>query len=235
VQSTRDGYSDQLDMSRIEMAAEGYTPDATRGADGEGRLTPNEQAHADAEKYGAGRRAADEALVNSPGPWTPEKQAAAGRLRDFATINNPNADTAAVRYAGERLNDFYMSQFTGPLPIDPILGRDAASRARFRQEWQQKLEQGFNGMPPLSADAATQMLDYAEAKGGRSRFTKLSRLYSAKGCRRRVRNRSLKILREVCRGQRWPNMVRNCLAAAARAWKPFMTVHQTAATTSPMF
>jgi hypothetical protein len=165
VQSIRDAYSDALDTSRIEMAAEGYSPDATRGADGEGALTPDEQAHAAADKYGAGRRAADEALVNSPGPWSPHRQAAAGRLRDYATINDSNADPAAARYAGERLNDFYMSQFVGPLPVDPVLGGDARSRARNRLDLQQKLEQGFYGMPPLGADAATEMLDRADALG----------------------------------------------------------------------
>jgi hypothetical protein len=165
VQAIRDAYSDQLDQSQFEMAAEGYTPDSTKGVDGEGGLTPEAQAQSDAERYNSGQRAADEALVHSPGPWTPEKRAAAGRLRDYATVTDPNANPEAARYAGERLNDYYMSQFTGPLPVDPILGRDARARAQFRQEWQRLLEQGLNGSPPLSPDQATAMLDMADAQG----------------------------------------------------------------------
>jgi hypothetical protein len=164
VQAIRDAYSEQLDTSRLEMAEEGYTSDATRGADGEGGLTPEERAHADADKYGAGERAADEALVNSPGPWTPEKQAAQGRLRDYTTINDPNANPEALRYAGRRLGDYNLSQTSGPLPTDPVLGGDARSQAQNRLRLQQQLEAGFHGMPPMSPDAATAMLDNADAQ-----------------------------------------------------------------------
>jgi hypothetical protein len=165
VKSVRDAYGTQLDSSLTQMAGEGYDAEAIEGADGEGGLTPAEQRRADTEKYDANHRAADEALVNSPGPWTPDKQAAAGRLRDFATINDPNASPDAVRHAGERLNDFHMTRFIGPLPVDPILGTTAGQRAAFRQEWQQKLEQGLNGMPPMSPDAATEMLTNSEVFG----------------------------------------------------------------------
>jgi hypothetical protein len=66
VQAVRDAYSQQLDASRLEMAAEGYTPDSTAASDGEGGEPTNEQAHADADKYEANQRAADQGLVNSP-------------------------------------------------------------------------------------------------------------------------------------------------------------------------
>jgi hypothetical protein len=167
VQAVRDAYSQQLDASRLEMAAEGYTPDSTAASDGEGGEPTNEQAHADADKYEANQRAADQGLVNSPGPWTPEKQAAAGRLRDYATINNPTADVDEVRYAGDRLNDYYMSQFSGPLPTDTVLGGNARTRAQARLPMQQLLESpnAFPGKPPLTPDQATQLIDQWEAEG----------------------------------------------------------------------
>ncbi|WP_102144450.1 hypothetical protein [Mycobacterium hubeiense] len=164
VQAVRDSYSQQLDQSRLEMAAEGYTPDATKGSEGDGGLTPGDQARADAEKYAASQRAADEALVNSPGPWTPAKSEAAGRLRDYATINDPNADPNAARFAGERLNDYFTAQFQGPLPVDPVLGRDARQRAQERLYLQQKMEAGLGAMPPMAPDAATELLNISEGK-----------------------------------------------------------------------
>src|SRR3954451_11247097 len=81
VSAVRDAYSHQLDEPRAQMAAEGYTPDATNGADGRG-LDTEPGAQSAADKYDAGQRAADQALVSSPGAWSPEKEAAAGRLRD---------------------------------------------------------------------------------------------------------------------------------------------------------
>ena len=116
---------------------------------------------------GAGQRAADESLINSVGPWTPEKQSAAGRLRNYATINNATAGVDEVRFAGERLNDYRMSQFSGPLPTDTVLGGDARTRAQARLQMQQRLEapNAFPGKPPLTADQATQLLNQWEANG----------------------------------------------------------------------
>ncbi len=166
-QAVRDAYSTQLDTSRHEMAAEGYTPDEVAESDGDGDIATNDQAHAEADSYGAGQRAADESLVNSPGPWTPEKQAAAARLRDYATVNNPTAGVDEVRFAGERLNDHRMSQFTGPLPTDTVLGGDARTRAQARLQMQQRLESpnAFPGKPPLTPDQATHLLNQWEANG----------------------------------------------------------------------
>ncbi|MEO3758720.1 hypothetical protein ABGB19_10610 [Mycobacterium sp. B14F4] len=163
VQAIRDAYSEKLDTSRLEMAAEGYSPEANTPVDGQGDDATNGQARAEAERYGMAQRATDEALVHSPGPWTPENQAAAGRLRDFATITNPTAGIDEVRHAGSRLNDYYLSQFQGPLPVDPVTGKTAAQRAAFRQEWQTKLEQGLVGRPLMSPDQATQFLNQQEA------------------------------------------------------------------------
>jgi hypothetical protein len=168
VQAVRDAYSHQLDESRAQMAAEGYSPDAMSAADGEGDAPTNAQARADADKYGAAQRAADEALVNSPGPWNPEKQSAAGRLTDYATINNPNASVDdEVSFAGQRLNDFHMSQFVGPLPTDTVLGGNAQTRAQARLQMQQLLESPntFPDKPPLTPDQATQLLNQWEADG----------------------------------------------------------------------
>lgn len=167
VQTIRDAYADQLDASRLGMAAEGYTSEATTSVDGEGSDPTNAGARAEADRYEASQRAADEALVSSPGAWTPEKQAAAGRLRDYATINNPTADVDEVRYAGQRLNDHSMSQFTGPLLKDTVLGGDARTRAQARLQMQQLLESqtAFPDKAPLTADQATQLLSTWEAEG----------------------------------------------------------------------
>jgi hypothetical protein len=191
VQSVRDAYADQLDTARVEMAGQGYSPDATEGVDGEGGLTPAEQAHADVEN--AGQRAADQALVDSAGP-------------------------EAIRYAGERLNDFDMSRFVGPLPTDPILGNNARDRARFRQEWQQKLEQGLLDAPPMSPDAGTEMLDRADAQSrmlartesgcesgivgrGHCKAGRQSRVGRRYGRHRRRAIRGLGSHREACTGR----------------------------------
>lgn len=167
VNAVRDAYADQLDDARAQMAAEGYFPDATTAFDGEGDSPTNNHAAAEAEKYAASQRAADEALVNSAGPWTLEKQAAAGRLRDYSTINNPHASVDEVSFAGQRLNDFHMSQFVGPLPTDTVLGGNAKTRAQARLEMQQLLESSnaFPDNPPLTPDQATQLLTEWEAKG----------------------------------------------------------------------
>lgn len=165
VQAVRDAYAENLDASRLEMATEGYTPEATAHADGND--PSNGHARTEADRYGGGARAADEALVNSPGPWTPEKAAAAGRLRDFATINNPTAGVDEVNFAGQRLNDHYMSQFSGPLPKDTVLGGDARTRAQARSQMQQVLESPsyFADGPPMTPDQATRMLNQWEAEG----------------------------------------------------------------------
>lgn len=166
VRSVRDAYAEQLETSRLEMAAEGYTTEATEAIDGT-REETNHDARAEAESYGAAQRAADEALVNSPGAWTPEKQAAAARLRDFDTINNPAADADEVRYAGERLNDFRMSQFVGPLPVDTVLGGDARTRAQARLQMQKVLEtpDSFPDGRAMTPDQATQLLNEWESRG----------------------------------------------------------------------
>lgn len=72
-----------------------------------------------------------------------------------------------MRYAGERLNDHHMSQFSGPLPTDTVLGGNAQTRAKARLEMQQLLESpnAFPGKPPLTPDQATQLLDQWEANG----------------------------------------------------------------------
>lgn len=164
LQAVRDGYGEQLDQSRTEMATEGYAPGATDGSDG--RNPGFETAtQATADKYDAGQRSVDQALVNGPGPWTPEKQAAADRLRDFATINNATASVDEIRYADQRLDDFHSANASGPLPVDPVMGGDARSRAQTRLEWQQKLEQGYAGTAMMAPDEATEWLNRSESAG----------------------------------------------------------------------
>jgi len=110
------------------------------------------------ESYEATQLAADQARA----AHDPE---AAARLRDHAVATNPAADPEAQRLAGERLDDFRMSRFVGPLPIDPILGGDARSRARSRVDLQRRLEAGTYGLPPMTPDDATQSLDDGERFG----------------------------------------------------------------------
>lgn len=164
VQAVRDNYGEQLDQSRAEMAAEGYAPGAVDGTEGR-NPDFDSAAQATADKYNAGQRLADQALVDSPGPWTPEKQAAVGRLRDFATVNDATADVDAIRYAGQRLDDFHAANASGPMPVDPIMGGDARSRAQTRLDWQQKLEQGYVGTAAMAPDEATEWLNQSESTG----------------------------------------------------------------------
>jgi len=162
--AVRDGYGEQLDQSRTEMAAEGYGSGAVDGSDGRNSDFAS-AAHAAADKYDSGQRSADQALVSSSGRWTADKQAAAARLRDFGTINDATAGIDEVRYAGQRLDDFHSANASGPLPIDPIMGGDARSRAQTRLEWQQKLEQGYAGTATMGPDEATEWLNQSESTG----------------------------------------------------------------------
>lgn len=164
VQAVRDAYSEQLDKSRQEMAAEGYSPEAMKGIEGQNDPPAAQDAKAVADDYGGRQREADQSLVNSPGEWTPEKQAAAARLRDYDVINDPTASLEQVQYARQRLADHHTSITHGPLPTDPVLGGDARSQARTRLEMQAKLEQGLLGQPPMPPDQATAMINRSEAQ-----------------------------------------------------------------------
>src|SRR6185312_13014881 len=90
--AVRDSYASKLDEAELDMAADGYDMDAIAGGEGEGKQSAEDQARGAADRYDETQRAADEALVNSGGPMTPEMQAAAGRLRDFGVVNDPNAN-----------------------------------------------------------------------------------------------------------------------------------------------
>jgi hypothetical protein len=160
----RDAYGAKLDEAELDMAMDGYDMDAIAGGEGEGDPSAEDKARGAADRYDETQRAADEALVNSGGPMTPEMQAAAGRLRDFGIVNDANANPYAKQYAGERLSDYTMSRFVGPLPVDPVLGTDARQQARARVEFQQKLEAGLLGSAPMSPDAATAFLDSSETQ-----------------------------------------------------------------------
>ena len=162
--AVRDSYASKLDEAELDMAADGYDMDAIAGGEGEGKGSAEDQARGAAGRYDETQRAADEALVNSGGPMTPEMQAAAARLRDFGIVNDPNANPYAKQYAGERLNDYNMSRFVGPLPVDPVLGRDARALAQSRLDFQQQLEAGLLGSAPMSPDAATAFLDSSETQ-----------------------------------------------------------------------
>jgi hypothetical protein len=160
----RQSYAGELTRASASMQAEGYLPDAIDGNDGDGtnaaRVAANE-----AGDYESSQRAADQSLVDSGGPMTPEKAAAAARLRDYATIQDPTADPAAIRLAGERLDDFQTARKPpGSLPADPILGADPQRRGLVRGEWQEQLEQGSPWSPPMTPDEATAWMDQQEAR-----------------------------------------------------------------------
>ncbi|MCV7230242.1 hypothetical protein H7J73_29965 [Mycolicibacterium komossense] len=158
----RDDYSAKLTSALTTLREDGYDPGALQGLDDDGNRTHAQQDQAAVGKYGDGQRVKDQAMVDSPGPWTPEKADAAKRLQDFATATNPGATADSRHLASERLDDYDKSRFTGPLSVDPLLGGTAADRARMRLDWQKKMEQGLLGMPPMTADQATQALDDAE-------------------------------------------------------------------------
>ncbi len=166
VESLRDDYGAKLEASLTELRVEhGYDPAPIEGVDGDGEPGSEQRGRESTDYYDANQRAKDEALVNSGGPMTQEKADAAARLRDFATATDPAADADARRLAGERLDDFRMANFVGPLPKDPILGGDARSRAQHRLDMQRQLQQGLYGMPPMTADQATQALDDGDQFG----------------------------------------------------------------------
>lgn len=160
----RDAYASELDKSRLAMAADGYEPTPLAGTEGSREAASTTEANTDAQQYGSGQRATDEAIVGTPGPLTPEKQAAAGRLRDYATVNNPTASLDEIRYAGQRLDDYQTATALGPQPTDPVLGGDARSQARTRLELQQKLEQGLLNTPPIPPDQATAIINQSQSE-----------------------------------------------------------------------
>jgi hypothetical protein len=162
----RDDYANKLQAALTDLRLKhGYDPAAIEDVDGDAELGQQQRAESGTAQYGAGQKAKDEALVNSGGPMTPEKTAAAGRLSDFATASDPNASADGRRLAGERLDDFRMANFVGPLPKDPLFGGDARSRAQNRLALQSQLEQGFPGLPPMTRDQATQLLDSGDQLG----------------------------------------------------------------------
>lgn len=166
VEALRDDYNAKLNAALTDLRAEhGYDPAPIEDVDGDGEPGTEQRGRESTDYYDQNQRAKDEALVNSGAPITQEKADAAARLRDFATATNPAADADARRLAGERLDDYRMAHFLGPLPRDPILGGDARTRARSRLDLQRQLEQGTYGLPPMTADHATQALDEGEQFG----------------------------------------------------------------------
>lgn len=110
----RTAYTDELSKARNAMVAEGYAADPTKGADGIG-AGPAPSAP---DKYGSSQRAADEALVNAPGPWTPENRP---RQTDCATLQPPTIQTPHRKRSATQANDSTISRRPKPwahcLPI----------------------------------------------------------------------------------------------------------------------
>jgi hypothetical protein len=206
VEALRDDYGAKLEASLTDLRAEhGYDPAPIEGVDGDGELGPEQREQESTDNYNANQRAKDEALVNSGGPMTSEKAEATARLRDFATATNPAADPDARRLAGERLDDFRMANFVGPLPKDPILGGDARTRARGRLDLQRQLEQGLYGLPPMTADQATQQLDDGEQF---ARSTTVKRAVDALVSQGMSRQGADHTVSEVARGVPWSDLIK---------------------------
>jgi uncharacterized protein (DUF952 family) len=167
VERIRDNYTDKLEAAAFDLRKNhGYDPAGIEDVDGDGVVSPEEQGRSAPEHYNTNQRAKDEALVNSQGPWTAEKADAAARLQDYATVTAP--PSAAVseeqrELAQQRLDDFRMASFVGPLPRDPLLGKDARTRAQARLEVQRQFEQGTLGFPPMTRDAATLAVNNGES------------------------------------------------------------------------
>ncbi|OMC33700.1 hypothetical protein A5740_11375 [Mycobacterium sp. GA-1841] len=120
-----------------------------------------------------GRTSSSPATAGLPTHMTREEQDAAARLRDYNTITDPNSHSAvhggekARRLASERLDDYRMSQFTGPLHKDTVVGGDARTRAQARLDMQHALENGQLAAHPgfMTPDDATRLMDRLEVEG----------------------------------------------------------------------
>lgn len=204
--SIRDGYADYLREAQNYLRIDGYDydPAATQGLDDDSGPSRGEQDHRAVDSYNTSQRAQDQALVDSPDSPPAAKADAATRLRDYGTATDPSVNADTRRLASERLDDFAMAQFTGPLPVDPILGGDARSRAQLRTEWQKKLEQGFAGGPPMTPDQVTQLLDNGEAEG---RVVVTQRAMSALERQGLPAERATEVVGRVAEGVPWAEIV----------------------------
>lgn len=162
LEKLRDDYAAVLQGATSKLLSDGYDPAPLHGYDGDDQPNQDQQASQAADNYGATQRDRDRELVDRPGQMTPEKVDAAARLRDYSTATDPAADPQARRLAGERLDDYRMANFIGPLPMDPVLGGEARTRAQTRLELQKDLERGMADGRAFTPDQATQLLDTAE-------------------------------------------------------------------------
>jgi len=162
VEGIRDVYASDLHSALTNLQASSRYDPLIDDVDGDGVAGPVQRGLNAVEDYAAHQRSSDRALADSDGPMTGEKADAAARLRDFDVATDPDAEADARQLAGERLDDFQMAGFTGPLPVDPIFGGDARTRARSRLDIQRQLERGAFGLTPMEPDQATRELDEGE-------------------------------------------------------------------------
>ena len=163
VRTVRDAYSHQLDESRAQMAAEGYTPDAT-AVDGEGDEPETARRQADAGKYDAGqrgRRPGVGELAGSMDSREASRRGTATRFRDDQRSDGEASMRSATRASGWRLPHGSRKWSATKGSRD---GRRRPHACPDPQEWQQRLERA-TWAPPMTPDQATEWLNRSEAQG----------------------------------------------------------------------
>lgn len=204
IERIQDGYTDKLEAAAINLRVElGYDPSVIEDVDGDGEISPEQRGRTALDHYDANQRAKDEALLSTGGPLTPEKAAAEARLSDAETARDPAAGREERDLAAQRLDDFRMANFVGPIPKDPLLGGDARVRAQSRLEMQRQYEQGIYGLPRMSPDKATLLINDGES---RARVNLLQESYEVLIAEGATEQGARRFLEQVSEGLPWNDL-----------------------------